>query len=155
MIWKLKYMQFEAKMTHRCRWTNPSVITWNSTLLRIFLNRCLCLASSLYIFQALAAVLSRAGALVDVRKHFYMMKAKAELLNQRHHPRNRIHNIVTRQCRIFSHNPVRYERGRDFSNERLSIANTHSSFCSSFLSASPPTNTRTLHLAQRFLRVSR
>lgn len=120
-----------------------------------FFNRCLCLASSLYIFQALAAILSRSGALVDVRKHFYMMKTKAELLNQCQHPRNRIHNIITRLQNFFPQNPVRYERGRYISNNRLSIASTHSFFCSSFLSASPPTNTRTLHLAQRFLRVSK
>lgn len=31
----------------------------------------------------------------------------------------------------------------------------HSFLCSSFLSVCPPTNTRTLHLAQRFLRVSK
>lgn len=93
MLWKLKYTQF---VTHRCRWTNSSGITRNSTSTRICLPA-VC-ASSLYI---LAAILSRSGALVDVRKHFYMMKAEAELLNQCQHPRKRIHNIITRQCRIF------------------------------------------------------
>lgn len=49
------------------------------------------------------------------------------------------------------------DQGTTLINQSSTVNNpsTHSSLCPFILSASPPTNTRTLHLAQRFLRVNR